>query len=55
MHVRQWSDIQRVKRILNQLGPEFEVVPLDIFMQMAGTYPTFETRYGEPLRGVQGR
>jgi len=45
MHVRQWSDIRRVKRILDELGPEFELVPLDIFMKMAGVQPTFKTRY----------
>ncbi|MGB6120285.1 MAG: hypothetical protein WBG80_00125, partial [Bacteroidota bacterium] len=50
MHVRQWSDIKRVKRILDQLGPEFELLPLDIFMKMAGHTPTFQTRYGEPIR-----
>jgi hypothetical protein len=50
MHVRQWSDIKRVKRILDQLGPEFEVVPLDVFMKLAGANPTFVTRYGEPRR-----
>jgi hypothetical protein len=50
MHVRQWSDIKRVKRILDQLGPEFEVVPLDVFMKLAGADPTFMTRYGEPRR-----
>jgi hypothetical protein len=50
MHVRQWSDIKRVKRILDQLGPEFEVIPLDVFLTMAGTSPTFQTRYGEPLK-----
>ena len=42
MHVRQWSDISRVKSILDQLGPEFKVVPLDVFMKMAGEKPTFE-------------
>lgn len=42
MHVRQWSDITRVKSILDQLGPEFEVVPLDLFLKMAGENPTFE-------------
>ena len=45
MHVRQWSDIKRVKRILDQLGPEFELVPLDIFLKLAGNKPTFQTRY----------
>ncbi len=47
VHVRQWSDIKRVKRILDQLGPEFEVVPLDIFLKLAGDQPTFKTRYLE--------
>jgi hypothetical protein len=47
MHVRQYSDIQRVRRILARLGPEFEVVPLDVFMKLAGNEPTFTTRYGE--------
>ncbi len=45
VHVREWSDIQRVKRILNQLGPEFKLVPLDIFFKLAGTEPTFKTRF----------
>ena len=45
MHVRQWSDIKRVKRVLDELGPDFELVPLDIFMKMAGEQPTFKTRY----------
>lgn len=42
MHVRQWSDITRVKAVLDELGPEFEVVPLDVFLKMAATDPTFE-------------
>jgi len=42
MHVRQWSDITRVKAVLDELGPEFEVVPLDLFLKMAATDPTFE-------------
>lgn len=42
MHVRQWSDITRVKSILDQLGPAFEVVPLDVFLKMAAHEPTFE-------------
>ncbi len=47
MHVRQWSDIRRVKRILDQLGPDFELTPLDVFLKMAGNRPTFRTRYLE--------
>jgi hypothetical protein len=42
MHVRQWTDIKRVKNILDKLGPEFEIVPLDIFLAMAGAQPTFK-------------
>ncbi len=44
MHVRQWTDIKRVKNILDKLGPEFEVVPLDIFLAMAGAQPTFQEK-----------
>lgn len=45
MHVRQWSDITRVKGILDKLGPEFELVPLDIFLKMAGSKPTFKEKF----------
>jgi hypothetical protein len=47
LHIRQWSDITRVKAILDQLGPEFEHVPLDVFLTMAGRNPTFEERFLE--------
>ncbi|MBN1541120.1 hypothetical protein JW992_03170 [candidate division KSB1 bacterium] len=42
MHVRQWSNIDRVKSILDKLGPDVEVVPLDLFTQMANNQPTFK-------------
>ncbi|QYM80634.1 hypothetical protein K0B96_08545 [Horticoccus luteus] len=45
VHVREWSDISRVKSILDQLGPDFEVVPMDVFMKLAGQQPTFAERY----------
>jgi len=44
MHVRQWTDIKRVKNILDKLGPECEVVPLDLFLAMAGAQPTFKEK-----------
>jgi hypothetical protein len=47
VHVRQWSDITRVKAILDRLGSEFEVLPLDIFLKLAGQQPTFEERFLE--------
>lgn len=45
VHVREWSDIKRVKGILSKLSSEFEVVPLDIFLTMAGQEPTFQERF----------
>ncbi|MGQ9559866.1 MAG: GxGYxYP domain-containing protein [Candidatus Oleimicrobiaceae bacterium] len=45
MHVRESSDVKRVKNILDKLGPEFEVMPLDIFLVMAGASPTFKERF----------
>jgi len=45
IHVREYSNVQRVKRILDRLGPEFELVPLDIFLTMAGRSPTFRKRF----------
>lgn len=42
LHVRQWSNIDRVKNILDQLGPKVEIVPLDVFTEMANHTPTFE-------------
>jgi hypothetical protein len=44
VHVREYSDVKRVKGILDKLGPEFEVVPLDVFLSMAGQQPTFDSR-----------
>jgi hypothetical protein len=41
MHVRESSDIKRVKSILDQLGDGVEVVPLDTFLKMAAAEPTF--------------
>ncbi len=45
IHVRESNSIERVKSILDRLGPEFEVVPMDVFMKLAGQDPTFKTRY----------
>lgn len=45
MHVRQYSNIKRVKSVLDKLGPQFEQLPLDIFLRMAGEHPTFKERY----------
>jgi hypothetical protein len=44
VHVREYSDVKRVKGIFDKLGQEFEVVPLDRFLAMAGQQPTFRER-----------
>ena len=42
VHVREWSSVQRVVRILDALPKaDFGVVPLDTFLAMAGANPTF--------------
>jgi len=45
VHVREYSDVARVKSICDKLGSEFEVVPLDIFLKLAGEKPTFKEGY----------
>ncbi len=42
IHVREWSNINRVKDIINNLDKRFEIVPLEIFLKMAGKQPTFK-------------
>lgn len=44
LHVRNFADIRRVVRILERLGDEFEVVPLDRFARMAALEPTFRNQ-----------
>jgi hypothetical protein len=44
-HVREYSNVARVKSIMDKLGPEFELVPLDLFIRMAGEEPTFAERF----------
>jgi hypothetical protein len=45
VHVRENSDVARVKSICDKLGPAFEVVPLDLFLTLAGEKPTFREKY----------
>ena len=51
LQIRESSDVRSVKWILDKLGPEFEVVPLDVFLAMAGKNPTFKERFLPPLPG----
>lgn len=45
VHVRESSDVARVKSICDKLGKDIEVVPLDIFLKMAGENPTYREYY----------
>jgi hypothetical protein len=49
VHVREYSDVARVKSICDRLGSEFQVVPLDVFLKLAGEKPTFKERYMETV------
>jgi hypothetical protein len=43
--VRESSDVKRVKSIIGKLSSEFRLVPLDVFLKMAGESSTFEERF----------
>jgi hypothetical protein len=45
VHVRESSEVARVKRICDRLGADFEIVPLAIFLKKAGANPTFKEKY----------
>jgi hypothetical protein len=45
LHVREFNDIGWVKKILDRLGSDFKVVPLDVFLKMAGNAPTFKNYF----------
>lgn len=55
VHIRESSDIKRVRGILDRLGPEFELVPLDVFLMMAGKEPTFKERFRDPREAPVSR
>ena len=42
LHVRQWSTVEKVKEVLDELGDEFDLVALDRFLKLAASNPTFE-------------
>lgn len=48
VHVRESTTIDRVADIIDGLGDDAEVVPLDVFLKMAAEAPTFKTRYLQP-------
>ncbi len=48
IHVRESNSIKRVISILDGLEEKPEVVPLDTFLKLAASQPTFKTRYKDP-------
>jgi hypothetical protein len=45
IHVRETNSIKRVMGILAKLAEQPEVVPLDTFLKLAASNPTFKVRY----------
>ncbi|SEM76431.1 GxGYxY sequence motif-containing protein [bacterium A37T11] len=45
LHVREWNDIERVKRILERVQGVKEVVSLDVFLKLAAAAPTYAPYY----------
>ena len=48
MHVRESNTIEKVKNILGRLSEEAKVVPLDVFLKLAASNKTYQTRFQEP-------
>jgi hypothetical protein len=48
VHVRESSSIERMANILDAIREPHRVVPLDLFLKMAGRRPTFQTRFQQP-------
>jgi len=45
IHVRQWNSIDKINEILSGLDKSYEIVPLDVFMKMASSNPTYKENY----------
>jgi hypothetical protein len=48
MHVRESNTVEKVSTILNSLSEPVEVVPLDVFLELAASNKTYRTRYQQP-------
>lgn len=48
MHVRERNTVEKVSAILNGLSERAEVVPLDKFLKLAASAPTYRTHYQQP-------
>ena len=48
VHVREWSDMTRVKTIVDGLSERFSIVPLDVLLNIAGQAKTFKPHFAPP-------
>jgi hypothetical protein len=55
VHVREDNDVERMKKIIDRLGGQFEVVPPREFMIMAGKKPTMTQRFLDGRPDFSGR
>jgi hypothetical protein len=55
VHVREDNNVQRMKEIVERLGPEFEILPPREFVLMAGRQPTMTKRYLDQRPDFSGR
>ena len=52
MHVRERNTVEKVANILGRLSETVEVVPLDVFLKLAAGAKTYQTRYQDPVDGI---
>jgi hypothetical protein len=48
MHIRESNTVEKVTQILGRLSEQVEVVPLDVFLQLAAGAKTYRTHYQQP-------
>ncbi|MBS0664435.1 MAG: hypothetical protein JSR48_14310 [Verrucomicrobia bacterium] len=53
LHVRESNSIKRVMSIMNGLEEKPEIVPLDTFLKLAASSPTFKVRYKDERPATQ--
>jgi hypothetical protein len=52
MHVRESNTVEKVADILGRLSESVEVIPLDVFLQLAAGAKTYRTHYQQPTDAV---
>ncbi len=48
MHIRETNTVEKVSQILDSLSEKVEVVPLDVFLKLAASDKTYQTRFQQP-------